>query len=63
QLQQLVDRFAVIRSLMKESVDYCTTEDLNHERFDRLLGELRHFKHIAVTEGQESMETGDVDLF
>jgi len=63
QLQQLVDRFGVIRSLMKESVDYCTTEDLNHDRFDRLLGELRHFKHIAVTEGQETMETGDVDLF
>ena len=63
QLQQLVERFAVIQSLMKESVSYCSTDDLDHHRFDQLLTELRQFKHIAVTENQESMNTGDVNLF
>jgi methyl-accepting chemotaxis protein len=63
QLQQLVDRFDVIRSLMEESVAFCSSEQLNQERFEELLGALRNFKNISVAKNQETMDSGGVDLF
>ncbi|WP_423898552.1 methyl-accepting chemotaxis protein [Candidatus Pelagadaptatus aseana] len=63
QLQQLVDRFDVIRSLMSESVAFCSSEELNQAKFEELLDVLRHFKHISVSKQQESMQDGDIDLF
>lgn len=63
QLQQLNGRLDVMKQLMRQAMD--NTEQDSHEvdKVSRLILELQNFKHITVNGHQESMSSGDVDLF
>ncbi len=63
QLQQLNGRLDVMRQLMRQAMDNTEQDSQEIDKVSSLILELQNFKHVTVNGHQESMSSGDVDLF
>lgn len=63
QLQQISGRLDVMRQLMSEALVHTEEAPGETQVIHELLTQLRGFKDVGVNRNQESMDTGEVDLF
>ncbi len=63
QLQQINSRLDVMRQLMSEALVHTEESPGENQAIHELLSQLRGFKNVGVNRTQESMDSGDVDLF
>jgi len=63
QLQQINSRLDVMKQLMSEALIHTEESPGEMQAVGELLEQLRSFRNVTVDSRQESMNSGDVDLF